>query len=839
MARLIVNDGEQVVDLSAGQSVKIGRDAANEIPLPDETKASRRHCQIVGVNSGGVTRYEVTDLGSTNKTRVGGKVVERKVLSHGDVIEIGAATIRFEDENEERMLRDAGSQGVCYLEWVSKERKGEKVWLRGPRTTLGRRESSTIVLDDRMASGHHAEIVKDLNGYTLRDMGSTNGTLVNGEPASEVALSHGSRIRIGNSRFVFKDPSMKDIEVELAQFDDDDGWGMLGDVDLSRAKGGYGGLLVGLLLLAAAAAGAWFFVQSEQEGEGGGIAADSNLIADGTFQDESPAWSSAVEGAPIRVTGGSGKPLVVRYDGDTGAEGGAGGGVEAARATYAERFTGLASRPFKLDAKVRASGEADLLAVWSNTVGAGSRVAAIARAIPVPIEGGRARATLVKPSWAQNLSLAARVGPEGRLTLESIRLEETTASEGGELLGVAGVPGTVKAWVSPADGTLDLVEGLAQRFVGARPVARLSDGTVLSRFVVESVSTEGAAVVATGRLRSAGSEDEGVAATIRWSAGGDNGLEASVTVQGATAGLLVELPRDHLAEGVRLLTERGPQTVSARAGSEAEAVRKVLSGSAEGGGAGLVTWAPAGGQGEIARVQLADALDASLLEMRLFGEGASASFHTVTDYGPSSRAADQRLSAARLRLPEEPVAAIADLRGIAQEFPFNEGVREEALRLASNRERQLADLVDDAAAALRANQIFGSEETLATATDKVRSAAALLGLQGEQAPPEGSSPVVARAHELMVALGEARAAHIARAAGAEVGRLERLASMLQGVEGYEPMAALYLRILVDRFGEGPPDPALEARLEQARARLQALRTEYSSSLLPDPATSGR
>ena len=133
--------------------------------------------------------------------------------------------------------------------------------------------------------------------------------------ASEVALSHGSRIRIGNSRFVFKDPSMKDIEVELAQFDDDDGWGMLGDVDLSRAKGGYGGLLVGLLLLAAAAAGAWFFVQSEQDGEGGGIAADSNLIADGTFQDESPAWSSAVEGAPIRVTGGSGKPLLVRYDG--------------------------------------------------------------------------------------------------------------------------------------------------------------------------------------------------------------------------------------------------------------------------------------------------------------------------------------------------------------------------------------------------------------------------------------------------------------------------------------------------------------------------------------------
>ncbi|MGE0191678.1 MAG: FHA domain-containing protein [Planctomycetota bacterium] len=834
MARLIVNDGQQVVELAAGQSVKIGRDAANEIPLPDESKASRRHCQILGVNSAGVTRYEVTDLGSTNKTRVGGKVVERKVLSHGDVIEIGAAQIRFEDENEERMLRDAGSQGVCYLEWVSKERKGEKVWLRGPRTTLGRRESSTIVLDDRMASGHHAEIVKDLNGYTLRDMGSTNGTLVNGEPASEVALSHGSRVRIGNSRFVFKDPSMKDIEVELAQFDDDDGWGMLGDVDLSRAKGGYAGLLVGLVLLGAAAAGAWFFVQGEQQGEQVGSAADSNLIADGTFQDESPAWASAVEGAPIRVSGGGGKPLVVRYEGD-----GAADAADTARATYAERFAGLASRPYKLEAKVRSSGPADLLAVWSNAVGAGSRVAAIARAIPLVVEGGRASATLVKPSWAENLSLAVRVGPEGRLTLESIRLEESTAGEGSQLVRVKDVPGTVEAWVTPTDGSLDLVEGLAQRFVGARPIARQADGTLLSRFVVEGVAAEGGAVVATGRLRAPGAEDAGVATTIRWSAGGEDGLQATVTVDGATAGLAVELPRDHLGDGVRLLTERGPQTISARAGSAVDGARKVLSGSAEDGGAGLVTWSPAGEQAAIARVELADALDASLLEMWMFGEGATASFHTVTDYGPSRRIAEQRLSAARLRLSEQPVAAIADLRGIAQEFPFNEGVREEALRLAASRERQLADQVDEAAAALRAHEIFGSADTLQTATAKVGDAARLLGLEGQDAPPVGSGPVVTRAHELVVALAEARAAQVARAAGAEVARLERLATMLQGVDGYEPMAALYLRILVDRFGDTTSDPALEARLEQARTRLDALRTQYTTSLLPDPATSGR
>ena len=53
------------------------------------------------------------------------------------------AEITFEDPEEEERLREAGSKGVCYLEWVVGDRKGEKVWLEGARTTLGRRTSNT------------------------------------------------------------------------------------------------------------------------------------------------------------------------------------------------------------------------------------------------------------------------------------------------------------------------------------------------------------------------------------------------------------------------------------------------------------------------------------------------------------------------------------------------------------------------------------------------------------------------------------------------------------------------------------------------------------------------
>ena len=110
---------------------------------------------------------------------------------------------------------------------------------RAPR--IGRRETNEIVLDDRMASGHHAEIDRDLNGYTVRDLGSTNGTLVNGAPVTEALLTHGIRLRIGNSRFVFKDPAMQDVEVELAHLEEDEGWGMMGEIDLSRARGSKAG----------------------------------------------------------------------------------------------------------------------------------------------------------------------------------------------------------------------------------------------------------------------------------------------------------------------------------------------------------------------------------------------------------------------------------------------------------------------------------------------------------------------------------------------------------------------------------------------------------------------
>jgi pSer/pThr/pTyr-binding forkhead associated (FHA) protein len=62
---------------------------------------------------------------------------------------------------------------------------------------IGRSPENSIRLDDTSVSGRHAEIVMMAETCYLKDLGSTNGTLVNGQPATQVRLRAGDRIRFG------------------------------------------------------------------------------------------------------------------------------------------------------------------------------------------------------------------------------------------------------------------------------------------------------------------------------------------------------------------------------------------------------------------------------------------------------------------------------------------------------------------------------------------------------------------------------------------------------------------------------------------------------------------
>jgi hypothetical protein len=78
--------------------------------------------------------------------------------------------------------------------------------LSGTRVTVGRREDNDVALPhDRSASGLHAVLEAYGESWCVRDLGSRNGTFVEGEQiTTERALRHGDELRIGQTRLVFR-----------------------------------------------------------------------------------------------------------------------------------------------------------------------------------------------------------------------------------------------------------------------------------------------------------------------------------------------------------------------------------------------------------------------------------------------------------------------------------------------------------------------------------------------------------------------------------------------------------------------------------------------------------
>jgi FHA domain len=63
--------------------------------------------------------------------------------------------------------------------------------------TIGRSPDNTIVIDNPSVSARHAHLQLAGETYRLKDLGSTNGTHVNGKPVTETLLSFDDRIRFG------------------------------------------------------------------------------------------------------------------------------------------------------------------------------------------------------------------------------------------------------------------------------------------------------------------------------------------------------------------------------------------------------------------------------------------------------------------------------------------------------------------------------------------------------------------------------------------------------------------------------------------------------------------
>lgn len=100
----------------------------------------------------------------------------------------------------------------AFLQIVSGVRRGLNVPLHDGKPLVVGRKRGDLILDDPLVSGSHCRILGKEDGFVLQDLGSTNGTMVDGRMVREAALRPGSEITIGSSRmilYVGEDPREK------------------------------------------------------------------------------------------------------------------------------------------------------------------------------------------------------------------------------------------------------------------------------------------------------------------------------------------------------------------------------------------------------------------------------------------------------------------------------------------------------------------------------------------------------------------------------------------------------------------------------------------------------
>ncbi len=205
----------------------IGRSSQCDLALVDEEMASRQHDEITRKGD----EYWARDKGSRNGTLLNGEpLVDRQKLKDGDELEIGSTRIKFildrnpsegdEPQSGATRVMDLGNKGEpigrrvtgksASQDWSVKVSVVEGPFAGGEAANwdqslqIGRGLDNHIVLLDDATSIHHARISCDGERHILEDLGSSNGTFVDGMKVKRVELENNQRIKIGLSTLLFR-----------------------------------------------------------------------------------------------------------------------------------------------------------------------------------------------------------------------------------------------------------------------------------------------------------------------------------------------------------------------------------------------------------------------------------------------------------------------------------------------------------------------------------------------------------------------------------------------------------------------------------------------------------
>ncbi len=202
----------------------IGRKADNDLVLNDPDVSSQ-HAQIRSDGEG----FLLEDLKSTNGTFLNGTRISAPTrLAGGALIKVGGSQIQFVIGSAPQNLRMT-SAGLPEAPETLPALSSDEVWgvirhnghdiaLQVLSPIIGRDAKADIVIDDAAISYRHAQIRRQANASYLYDLGSRNGTSVNGSRISvQHLLADGDVIKLGETSLTFHSASAPRVVKEIVQ----------------------------------------------------------------------------------------------------------------------------------------------------------------------------------------------------------------------------------------------------------------------------------------------------------------------------------------------------------------------------------------------------------------------------------------------------------------------------------------------------------------------------------------------------------------------------------------------------------------------------------------------
>ncbi len=199
--------------------ITLGRATTNDIVLA-KSRVSRSHAQVICTDDG----IAVSDLNSSNGVVVNGQRVKDAKLQPGESFEISGISLHYlpptEEVREEATMIDSESEFESTLNQMTvpmslNETSLPRLVIHAPDRTwelvlvddaysIGRTTDNDLVLDYQRISRNHARIERKGSDFILRDLNSTNGTIVDGVRFEQHRLQNGDTFQIGPTRIVFK-----------------------------------------------------------------------------------------------------------------------------------------------------------------------------------------------------------------------------------------------------------------------------------------------------------------------------------------------------------------------------------------------------------------------------------------------------------------------------------------------------------------------------------------------------------------------------------------------------------------------------------------------------------